>query len=166
MRRRRLEKGERVSSLEQAREILRKRRRLPDGERRRQATQATLDRFRNTSFDWREGRHCMKLAHYHVRQMGERPAALPVIKSPLAAKKELKARKADSVSALLDTMFKRIPPAMMLLGDIATVEGDQGLDAVFICAGPRRLFGWREDQPVAVVLEVSLDEVQAAWRVR
>lgn len=153
--------------LEARRAALRRRRKLPEPVRRQEATQATVDKFTGKPFDWNAGVHCVKLAHYHLRQMGWRKLPkLPLVKSPLAAKKALKARGWDSITAMLDSLLERIPPAMMRLGDIATVEGDEGFDAVFINAGPRRLFGWREDQPVAVMLDVSLDEISAAWRVR
>lgn len=154
-----------TAELEKRRAELRARRKLPEGERRRAATEATLNKFRRTAFDWSEGRHCMKLAHYHLRQMGKRPPALPRIRSPLAARKELKARGFASVTELLDSLLVRIPPARMQLGDIAVLPGDDGLDAVFVCAGPRRVFGWREDQPTAVMLAIRLDEVTAAWSV-
>lgn len=154
-----------TDALDQRREELRERRKLPEAERRRAATEATLAKFRGTVFDWGDGRHCMKLAHYHLRQMGKRPPALPRIRSALAARKELKARGVGSVTELLDGLLVRVPPAQMRLGDLAVLPGDDGLDAVFLCAGPRRLFGWREDQPVAVMLEIRLDEVKAAWSV-
>src|SRR3546814_2048591 len=102
----------------------------------------------------------------HLRQMGQKPPTLPRIRSALAAKKALKERGWASVSDMLDSILVRIPPAMMQLGDVATVEGDQGLDALFVCAGPNRLFGWREDEPGAVVLEVMFDQITGAWRVR
>jgi hypothetical protein len=154
-----------TDELDRRREDLRARRALPEPERRRAATEATLAKFRGTAFDWTEGRHCIKLAHYHLRQMGKRPPALPRIRSALAARKELKARGVESVTELLDSMLPRIAPAQMQLGDLATLPGDDGLDAVFVCAGPRRLFGWREDSPVAVMLAIRLDEVTAAWSV-
>lgn len=157
-----------MSYLDDRRAELKRRRKLPELDRRREATQATLDKFRGLPFDWQEGRHCVRMAHYHLRQMGWRSPKLPTIprvRSPLAAKKALKDKGFDSVTEWLDSILERIPPAMMLLGDIAVVEGVGGLDAVFVCAGPRRMFGWREDQPGAVVLEVGLDEVQGAWRV-
>lgn len=158
-----------MSTLEERRVDLKRRRKLPELDRRREATQATVDKFKGLPFDWSQGRHCVRMAQYHLRQMGWRSPKLPTIprvRSAMAAKKELKAHGFESVSEWLDGLLERIPPAMMLVGDVATVEGDAGLDAVFICAGPRRLFGWREDQPGAVMLEVSLDEVQGAWRVR
>src|SRR3546814_1528003 len=66
--------------------------------------------------------------------MGQKPPTLPRIRSALAAKKALKERGWASVSDMLDSILVRIPPAMMQLGDVATVEGDQGLDALFVCA--------------------------------
>lgn len=155
-----------TDELEMRRKELRARRKLPEPEKRRAATEATLTKFRNTAFDWGTGRHCMKLAHFHMRQMGKRPPALPRIRSLLAAKKELKARGVESVIELLDGLLERIAPAQMQLGDLAALPGDDGLDAIFVCAGPRRLFGWREDQPVAVMLAIDLRDVKAAWRVR
>src|SRR3546814_3018233 len=96
--------------------------------------------------------------------MGRKPPTLPRIRSALAAKKALKERGWASVSDMLDSILVRIAPALMQLGDVATVEGDQGLDALFVCAGPNRLFGWREDEEGAVVLEVTFDQVKGSWR--
>lgn len=146
------------------REALRRRKMLPDPVRRQEATQATLDRFKGKTFSWREGRHCVRLAHAHLRQMGRRPPTLPRIRSLLAAKRALAERGWSGTGDMLDALLPQIPPAMMQLGDIATVEGEAGMDAVFICAGPRRLFGWREDEPGAVVLEVEFSEIAGAWR--
>lgn len=155
-----------TAALDKRREQLRARRKLPEGDRRREATQATLDKFRGTAFDWAEGRHCMKLAHFHLRQMGKRPPTLPRLRSALAAKQELERRGVGSVTELLDGMLERVPPANMLLGDLAVLPGDAGLESVRVCCGPGRLFGWSEGQPTAVVLAVTMDEVSAAWRVR
>lgn len=158
-----------MSALVSRRETLRKRRALPEMERRREATQATVGKFRGHGFDWGQGFHCVRLAHFHLRQMGWRSPKLPTLprlRSSLAAKKELQARGWGSVTAMLDALLPRIAPAAMLQGDLAVLPGDDGLDAIFVYAGPRRLFGWREDQPVAVMLEVPLGDVKAAWRVK
>lgn len=138
--------------------------RLPELERRKQATEATLARYRDKAFDWSTGVTCVHLARAHLRNMGHRPPSLPRFRSALAAKKAMKERGWSSVSAMLDSMLERIPPARMLLGDLAVLEGDAGLDSIVICAGPQRLFGWREDQPGLVVLGVTMDEVSGAWR--
>lgn len=139
--------------------------RFPELEKRRWATQKTLDRYRDKAFDWATGITCVHLARYHLRKMGHRPPGMPRFRSPLAAKRAMKERGWASVTAMLDSMLEPIAPAQMLLGDLATVEGDAGFDAVFVCAGPRRLFGWREDESGAVMLEVPFDEIKGAWRV-
>jgi hypothetical protein len=139
---------------------------LPELERRRVATQATLDKFKGQSFDWSEGRHCVKLAHFHLRQMGRKPPTLPRIRSALAAKKEMKARGWSSVSEMLDTMLVRIPPAMMLLGDIAVTPGDQGFESVVINLGGRDFLGWLPDgSEVAAMTNCGMDDLTGAWRV-
>lgn len=139
--------------------------RLPEGERRRVATEATLARYRGKEFDWGKGITCVHLARFHMRNMGHRPSAIPRFRSAHGAKGALKERGWTSVADMLDSMLPRIAPAHMLLGDLAIVPGAGGLDAVFICAGPRKVFGWREDAPELVVLDLSLDEVTGAWRV-
>src|SRR3546814_2176596 len=115
-----------MSAFDERREALKRRGKLPEPVRRKEATQAALDKFKGLPFDWSEGRHCVRLAHFHLRQMGRKPPTLPRIRSALAAKKALKERGWASVSDMLDSILVRIPPAMMQLGDVATVEGDQG----------------------------------------
>lgn len=145
--------------LRARKEALRKRHQLPEPVRRQEATQATVDKFKGQPFDWNEGVHCVKLAHYHLKQMGWRSPklpTLPVVHSALAAKKAMKARGWDTVEEMLDQVLgkgSRIPPAMMQLGDMAVVEGDAGFGAVFLCVGPRRLAGWSE-------AEVSIPTVE------
>lgn len=137
---------------------------LPELEWRRQATEATLARYRNKPFDWATGVTCVHMARFQLRNMGHRPPSLPRFRGALGAKKAMKERGWPSVSAMLDSMLPRIPPAAMLLGDLAVVEGDAGMDSIMVCAGPQRLFGWREDAEGLVVLSVQMSEVSGAWR--
>lgn len=138
---------------------------LPLLEKRRVATEKTLARYRAKAFDWASGITCVHMARYHLRNMGHRPQGLPRFRSALGATKALQERGWQSVTDMLDSMLPRIAPAQMLLGDLASCEGDNGLDSIMICAGPQRLFGWREDEDKLVVLSVGLGEVSAAWRV-
>lgn len=138
---------------------------LPELERRRVATTKTLARYRGKVFDWSKGITCVHLARAQLKAMGHKPPTLPRFRSALGAKRALKERGWESVEAMLDSMLPRIAPAQMRLGDIAAVPGDKGLDALFVCAGPLKLFGWREDHPALVILDVSLDDLTAAWRV-
>lgn len=138
--------------------------RLPEMEKRRVATEATLTRYRNKAFDWASGVTCVHLARFQLRNMGHRPPSLPRFRSALAAKRAMKERKWASVSEMLDSMLPRIPPAAMLLGDLAVLEGDAGFDSIMVCAGPQRVFGWREDVEGLVVLGIGMNEISGAWR--
>ena len=144
--------------------MARTRKPLPELERRRVATEKTKAKYRNRAFDWKYNRHCIALAAFQARRMGHRPPPLPRIRSMVGAKKALKARKCDSVIALLDRLFVRIAPAEMRLGDLCAVPGEGGMDAVFVNVGPRKAMGWREDAPVLVVLDLDPAEITAAWR--
>lgn len=137
---------------------------LPELERRRRATEKTLTRFRNKTFDWRYQRTCAHLARYQARNMGRKLPPVPRFRSALGAKKGLLMLGHDSLIGLLDAHLERIAPAAMRLGDLCAVPGCEGLDAIFINVAPRKIAGWREDAPVLVVLDVSLDEIEAAWR--
>lgn len=139
--------------------------RLPELERRKQATEATLERYRDKAFDWSTGITCVHLARFHLRNMGHKPPSLPRFRSALGAKKAMQERGWSSVTEMLDSMLTRIAPAQMMLGDLAVFEGDHGLEAIMVCAGPQRVFGWREDEPGLVVLGVGMEELTGAWRV-
>lgn len=137
---------------------------VPELERRRLASEKTMARFRNKEFDWRYSRTCAHLAFYQARAMQRRLPKVPRFRSALAAKKALRALGHDSLIGLLDAHLERIAPAQMRLGDLCAVPGTEGLDAIFINVAPRKIAGWREDEPKLVVLAVSLDEIEAAWR--
>lgn len=139
--------------------------RRPELERRRIGAQATRDRFYGVRFDWASGMHCVKLAHAHLRNMGKRPHKLPKVTSPAEARKALKDRGWDSVSDMLDSMLDRVPPAMMRVGDIGVVEGDEGFESVVIYLGPRKVMGWVPGGAEIVIYDTGLDSLSAAWRV-
>ena len=86
---------------------------------------------------------------------------------------------------MLDSIksIRRVAPAMMLMGDLATIKGGIGktdeeatedqrtaaialaeVGAVVVCMGPHKVLGWREDADRMVVLDVSFSDFQAAWR--
>ncbi len=158
-----------MTELEARREELKRRRKLPEGERRREASQATKDRFFGKVMDWGAGVHCVKMAHYHLRQMGWRSPQLPTlprINSAIGAKKALQARGWLSVTAMLDQLLERIPLAMMLLGDMAVTPGEDGLDCVMICLGPRTMMGFTPDTGEVVAYATDYRDFSAAWRVR
>lgn len=138
--------------------------RLPELERRKRATEATLARYKDKAFDWGTGVTCVHLARFHLRNMGHRPPSLPRFRSALGAKKAMRERGWDSVTAMMDSMLPRIAPAAMRLGDLAAMEGEGGLDGILVCAGPRRWFGWCEGEEKPVMIEAPFEQITAAWR--
>lgn len=132
--------------------------------RRKQATQRTLDRYRGVDFDW-SAVTCVHLAHYHMTEMGHTLPEIPMFDTALGAARAMQERGWDSVADMLDAHLSRIAPATMLLGDLAVIRAAGGLDAIFICAGPLKVFGWRDDVPDLVLLDVSLGELEGAWEV-
>lgn len=142
---------------------------MPDLIRRQDATNRTLGKFRHKAFDWAEKATCAHLAAFHLRQMGHRPPLVPKFRSALGAVRAMKGLGFETSEQILDSVgtISRIAPAFMMMGDLAVTEGGgdlAGVGAIAVCLGPLRILGWREDHPKMVVLEVTLDQLQAAWR--
>lgn len=147
-------------------------------ERRRVATQATLDAFRGRVFSWTGGKTCLHLAHAHLKACGVKVPRLPTVRSPLGAAKALKARGWANMAEVLDGVgLERLPaPAMMTVGDLAFRSSEDGFGAVLVCVGHGQLLGWVEgvatsagEEAEAVqtceVFILTLDQVEAAWSV-
>lgn len=141
--------------------------RLPELEWRKRATQKTLERYRTKAFDWSTGVTCVHFGWAHLRNMGRRPPTLPRFRSPLAAKKALTEGGFGSVTELLDSFLPRIAPAQMLLGDLAVVDGEQGLDCIMVCTGPLALLGWLPEGHGEGMVNYlgDISDVKGAWRV-
>jgi hypothetical protein len=133
-------------------------------ERRRVATERTVAKYRARPFDW-DGATCIHLARTQLRNMGHRPPRIPRFYSIIGARRSLKQAGASSIVELIDNLgLERIPPAMMLIGDLAVLPGDEGFDSVVVCAGGA-LIGWTEDHHDGVMnLHDALPNVVAAWR--
>jgi hypothetical protein len=141
--------------------------RLPEMERRRLATEATLARYRSKTFSWAEGRTCIHLAWCQLRNMGHRPPTLPRFRSALMAKRALAERGWESVSEMLEEVLgpdNRIAPAQMRLGDLAAFEGDAGLESLRVCCARDAYAGWSEGHDRLVVIGAKAETVKAAWR--
>jgi len=110
-----------------------------DLEARRAATQRTIDKYRARPFDWRARATCIHLARTQLRNLGHRPPPIPDFRSALGARRALARTGFASVAALLDSMLPRIAPASMLIGDLAAIEGDDGLECIVISAGGKML---------------------------
>jgi hypothetical protein len=138
---------------------------LPELERRRIATAATMSRYGGRPFNWRQSTTCLHLARFQMRQMGHKPPRMPPIRSALRARKELDVRGFETVADLIDSLLPRIAPAEMRLGDLAAVPGEEGwLDALLVNVAPRKFAGWHPDAYLMAVLDIDLGNVTAAWR--
>ena len=137
---------------------------LPELERRRVATEATLARYRHKPFSWSEGRTCVHLCRQHLRHMGRKVPTIPRFRSALAAKRALKAGGWPDVAAMLDSVLQRIQPAAMTLGDVAALPGDDGLHGIVICASNGRVFGWAEGEPEPRMMQPNMGAIVGAWR--
>ena len=137
---------------------------VPEAVRRKQATEATVARYRAKPFSWAQGRTCVHLARQHLRNMGRTVPTLPRFRSALAAKRALEAGGWSDVCQMLDSFLPRIPPAAMALGDIAALPGEGGLHGIVIDVGPRRVFGWAEGEETPKMLEPDVTKIIGAWR--
>lgn len=127
-------------------------------ERRRIATEATLAKYRGRTLDYVNA-DCVRMVRFHLLQMGHKPPALPRYQSIIGARRAL--LKAGGLVATFDAILPRIPHARMMLGDVAVLEGEGGMDAAVICLG-HKVMGWHEESDKMVNL-VPL-EIKAAWR--
>jgi hypothetical protein len=135
--------------------------------RRARALDAAKRKYGKRAFSWRNAVSCVHLARSHLVRMGHRPPPLPRIRSLVGARRALAERGWADVTEMLDAQpgLLRIAPAEMLPGDLAVLASEDAIGAIFVCAGPHKLIGWREDAPAMVVLDLSFDLVSGAWRV-
>lgn len=133
--------------------------------RRADAVKATEARFKDRPFDWRKQATCIHLVRFHAAQMGHKLPIVPKFKSALGAKKALLATGFQTLPALLDSRFDRIPPAFMRVGDIMAMPGDDGWDALVIKADRLKFLGWTEHATGCEFMEVDMGAAVGAWRV-
>ncbi|WP_030538629.1 hypothetical protein [Sphingobium sp. DC-2] len=127
--------------------------------RRQAALEKTLAKYRGRKLDFACA-DCVRMSRFHLLQMGHRPPPLPSYRSLAGAVRAL--NQAGGMEAIFDGLLPRIPYARMLPGDIALLEGDNGMDAAVICVG-HKVIGWHEGSDQMVNM-VPL-EIKAAWRV-
>jgi hypothetical protein len=128
------------------------------------ATQKTLAKYRNVSFNWK-GATCIHLFRYHIRNMGYKPVPIPRFQSPVGAKRALASLGANGLIELLDTMLMRITPAQMVVGDVAVLPSSDVFDALVICAG-NKFLGWHEAGGEGLQqIEGVMGAVKVAYRV-
>lgn len=129
------------------------------------ATETVLQRYRDKAFDW-AGPNCIRLSRAQASAMGHKVPPVPVFRSALGAKRALAKQGCETVTELLDKFFPRhFAPAFMLVGDLCVVDGEGGMDAVFISDGQGSLFGWHDAAPERMaVVKFAQADIRAAWR--
>jgi len=103
------------------------------------------------------------LAATQLRNLGHRPPPIPQFRSPLGAKRALLKEGFGTITDLLDALLPPIAPASALVGDLATLEGDDGFDAIVVYAGGKWL-GWHPDDPSGVK-PLTVLKIKGAWRI-
>lgn len=137
-----------------------------DALRRYEATKATLAKYRGHPFEWAKGWTCVHMARSHMVKMGHKLPVMPRIKSAIGAKRALSANSWSSVADMMDGLgFARIAPAMMLQGDLAFRASGDGFGALLICAEPMKTMGWFENAPDMVLMDMTFDQLESAWRI-
>lgn len=129
------------------------------------ATEKTLAKFRHRPFDWKHGTTCIHLARTQARNMGHRVPALPRFTSAIGARTALRSTGHETLEALLDSLFERIVPARMLVGDLAMLPSDDAFGSVLIYDGLSKLLGWHPDAPDGIApVAGAISDVRGAWR--
>jgi hypothetical protein len=131
---------------------------------RAERTTEVVAKFRKRPFDWKKRATCIHLARAQARAMGYRPPAIPDFRSAIGARRALKSAGHESLETLLDSLFERIAPAEMWVGDLALVPGEGGLDAIAINAGNGTLLMYHEGGEGLCNVKQALPHVIAAWR--
>jgi len=130
------------------------------------ATEHVVARFRGRPFDWAARRTCIHLARSQARALGHRPPAVPDFRSPVGARTALKRAGHETLDQLLDSLFPRVAPAAMWVGDLALMAGGDGLGGLVIAAGGKVL-GYHEDHladGLVVIVPQGPVPFVGAWR--
>lgn len=131
------------------------------------ATEGVIARF-DKPFDW-AGANCIRLARAQGVALGHDLPPVPVFRTALGARRALKKRGFDSVSAMLDYYFLRLDtPARAIAGDLVVgpASEEHGLEAVGIADGTGKVVGWHEAieyRRLDTILQANA-HLTGAWR--
>lgn len=129
------------------------------------ATNRTVAAFEKRPFDW-DGASCIHLARMQAENMGHVVPPMPAFRSRHGALRALASTGHRSLESLLDSLFERIEPARMLVGDLAMLPGEERrLRAVVVFDGHLSVAGWHEARPESLVwIKAMQADLVAAWR--
>lgn len=138
----------------------------PELVRRQRAVEKTMKRFGAKPFKLGSS-DCVKLARFHLVQMGHKLPSTGHYNTEREAVRQLKKQGAKNIEKLLDKFLERIPPASMLPGDLAMPPSDPDapaakLGTILIMVSGRKFIGFHPDVEFLSVLDVK--QIDAAWR--
>ena len=84
----------------------------------------------------------------------------------MSARAALRSTGHETLEALLDSLFVRIPPAAMWVGDLALGAGSDGLGAIGIAVGGK-IIGYHQDHLADGLVNIKPETAAAfvgAWR--
>jgi hypothetical protein len=134
---------------------------------RRDAAQATFDRFDGAAFRW-SSNDCARMAAFNLRKLGyESPMPKSgSYSSALGAMKALRAAGFESLGAALDSLgLERIAPISALPGDIIGLPGEGGWTALTVALGNGRVLGFMDREGRGVAGALQPRDYVCAWRV-
>ena len=110
---------------------------------------------------------CVKLTRFHLAALGHKLPSTGRYTTAVQAAAALKKQGVRNLEQLLDKHLERIPPAMMLPGDLAMPPSDPDAPAakigtVMVAITPRKFLGWHPDHESLAVMELL--QIDAAWR--
>lgn len=131
---------------------------------RQSVMRQTMLRFRRRPFKYGSG-DCIAMLGFHLVKAGVPVPVLPQYRSLVGAVRALKRRGFDTVEQLVGSLgLDPIAPAMMRLGDVATIGGHDGLSSAVIAEG-QMVFGYHEDALADGATMIVPYEFSSAWRV-
>jgi len=133
--------------------------------KRRDATNKTAIKYRLKPFSWKEARTCLHMLRTHMRNMGRKPPPIPAFQSPVGARRALKDAGFVSLEELIDSLLEPIPPAAMIIGDVAVLRGGEGFGAIVISAGGGKVLGYSDEHLDQGLMNIIPLKIEAAWRV-
>ncbi len=130
---------------------------------RAQATRPVIAQF-DRPLDWKRRCTCIHLLRAQLVAMGHSPPPVPLFTSPQGAWRALRKRGHSSLAGLADSLLpnRRIPPACMIVGDVAIAPGVLG--SVLIETG-NGLIGWTDWNLSRLhLIEIDRSDLIGAWR--
>jgi len=133
--------------------------------RRNAALEQTARQFRKKSLDFRTA-DCMRMARAHLVAMGHQPPPMPCYSSLAGARRALKKMGFKSIEGLLAGLLERIPPALVLPGDLVVLRGEVDgeevdLESIAIAMGQGKYLGWYDGRCLTLT---RVAEFRAAFR--